>query len=74
MQQVGIDTMEIIREDLIKYQEEFTNLNKKFCAPIPLEQIRIYDILAWSTQKWDIQGNTTAPYGKVTTSINLKNV
>ena len=72
--QTGVDTMEIIREDLIKYQEEFTDLNKKFCTPIPLEKIRIYDILAWSTEKWDVQGNNTAPYGKATTSLASKNM
>lgn len=71
---IGIDAMEIVREDLIKYQEEFKNLNNKFSTPTPLEQIRIYDILAWSTEKWDNQGNTAAPYGKVTTSLNPKKI
>ena len=65
--QIGVDTMEIIREDLIEYHEEFDNLSEIFYEPIPLEKIRIYDILAWSTEKWDIQGNTMAPYGKATT-------
>lgn len=72
--QIGVDAMEIIRGDLIQYQDEFVNLNKKFSSSIPLEKIRIYDILAWSTEKWDIQGNTTAPYGKVTTSLIKRNL
>ncbi len=72
--QIGINAMEIIREDLIQYQEDFIRLSEKFSESKPLEQIRIYDILAWSTEKWDNQGNTNAPYGKVTTSLIRRNM
>ena len=37
--------------------------------PIPLTVVRLFDILCWSTYKWDIQRKTTAPRGKATKSL-----
>ncbi len=62
---IGLEAMEVIQNDLLKYRLEFQSLREKLNdLPIPLEDVRIYDILAWSTEKWDVRGNVNTPFRK----------
>ncbi|NQS88674.1 hypothetical protein HQ584_02645 [Patescibacteria group bacterium] len=68
--ETGIKATEIIREDIRENWEDFITLQEKLSdLPILLEKVRLYDILVWSTEKWDIRGNLTAPYRKPKTPV-----
>lgn len=61
---LGIEAMDIIRKDLIANREEFQELGRRLAdLPIQLETVRLYDILAWTHEKWERLGLTSAPYG-----------
>lgn len=63
--EIAIKAMEIVREDIRENREVFIILQEKLSnLPIPLERVRLFDILVWSTEKWDVRGDLTAPYGK----------
>ena len=63
--EIGVKTIDVIRKDIQTNLEAFTQLQKNLSdLPIPLSIVRLYDILVWSTEKWDIRGDLTAPYGK----------
>lgn len=57
--------------DLIKSQIiGFTDLQMKLGnLPIPLTTVRLFDILCWTTYKWDILGRTDAPKGVASKSL-----
>ena len=60
------NTREIIKTQLI----EFTDLQRKISdLPINLTIVRLFDILCWSTHKWDILRITTAPRGRASKSL-----
>ena len=67
---LGVQAIEIVRMDLINNREEFAILQRKLHdLPIPLEKVRLYDILCWTTEKWDIREELNAPYGKPSRSL-----
>jgi hypothetical protein len=67
---IGVRAIDVIREDMRGNSEAFTELQKRVSdLPIPLEKVRLYDILVWSTEKWDRRGDLSAPYGKPHESI-----
>jgi hypothetical protein len=62
---IGIRTIDVIRTDIKNNWDNFIRLRELLSdLPIPLEIVRMYDILVWTTQKWDIRGDLTGPYGK----------
>lgn len=66
----GIKACDIIRLDLINNRETFEALQKSLSDfSIPLENVRLYDILCWSTEKWDIREELDAPQGKPRESV-----
>jgi hypothetical protein len=57
---------ERVRQDLRNNKATFDILeNGLRDLPNTLERVRMYDILCWSIEKWDIRGETSAPYGIV---------
>ncbi|MFC1803396.1 DUF6308 family protein [Thermoproteota archaeon] len=67
---LAMNTLEISR-GLIKSQIlEFTKLQTIISdLPIPLTIARLFDILCWSTYKWDILKKTSAPKGTASKSL-----
>lgn len=71
--QYGMKAVEIARMDLRKNKEEFKKLQKELAdLPIPLTRVRLYDILCWTIEKWDIRRKLEAPYGKPQKSVKYK--
>jgi len=61
---IGMQAIDDIRKDLQNNSAAFTLLQSKLTdLPIPLTTVRLYDILIWSTEKWDNRGILKAPYG-----------
>jgi hypothetical protein len=61
---VGLQALEKAREIMTVQKAEFEKLvDQTYDLPIPLTAVRIFDILCWTTEKWDIQGILHAPYG-----------
>lgn len=62
--EIGVKTIDVIRKDIRRNLEAFTRLQERLSdLPIPLNIVRLYDILVWSTEKWDIRGDLKAPFG-----------
>ena len=63
-------SLDLSRELIQSQINEFIQLqNNVNGLSIPLTIVRLFDILCWSTYKWDIQRKTTAPRGKATKSL-----
>lgn len=63
----GLDlSRELIRDQVAAFTELQMKLGD---LPIPLTEVRLFDILCWSAYKWDILGRTTAPNGKASKSL-----
>ena len=70
--EIASNAFEIVRADIKENQAGFITLRENLAdLPIPLETVRLYDILVWSTEKWDVRGNSTALYGEPTTNKRL---
>lgn len=66
----GMQAFEVARRDLSENRQAFNTLqNNLRDLPIPLENVRLYDILCWTTEKWDIRGETNAPFGTAHRSL-----
>lgn len=73
--QYGIKAIELARKDLRKNTAEFKKLQEELLdLPIPLTKVRLYDILCWTIEKWDIRKNLEAPHGKPTKSVKSKEI
>ncbi len=67
---VGLRCMEIARKTIRKNITGFETLQKSIKdLPEYLSIVRLFDILCWTTAKWDLQGITTAPHGKAERSL-----
>lgn len=54
---LGVQTLEIARKDIIQNLTKFKQLKQALHdLPIPLTTVRMYDILCWTTWKWDVLG------------------
>jgi len=63
---LGLAAIEIIRQDLMANRRAFRRLESALSdLPIPLPRVRLYDILAWSTEKWNVGGDLRVPWGMV---------
>jgi len=68
--EVGLNALEISRNRLLQNHDAFCVLQQRlFDLPIPLTTARLFDILCWTTEKWDIRHITTAPYGSARKSL-----
>lgn len=60
----GLKALEKTRKIIKRQNVEFEKLVKQTRdLPIPLTPVRLFDILCWTTEKWDIRGKLNAPYG-----------
>ncbi len=67
---LAIKNLDISRELIQTQIIEFTELQQSLGdLPISLTMVRLFDILCWSTHKWDILRRTTAPRGRATKSL-----
>jgi hypothetical protein len=62
--ELGIEALEVTRTLLVSQKASFVDLTEHLKdLPITLTPVRIFDILCWSTEKWDILEELKAPYG-----------
>ena len=67
---LALQSLDSSRELIQSQINEFIQVqNSLIDLPIRLTIVRLFDILCWSTFKWDIQRKTTAPRGKATKSL-----
>ncbi len=60
---LGVEAIDIIRTDLLSNKEAFQSLSMNLGdLPICLEIVRLYDILAWTHEKWNRLGIKSTPY------------
>jgi hypothetical protein len=61
---VACDAIDVIRANLAANREAFSVLQRSLSdLPIQFEKVRLYDILVWSTEKWDVREDSRAIYG-----------
>jgi hypothetical protein len=62
--EIGLSALESARKIMIRQEDAFTGLvDQTRDLPIRLTAVRIFDILCWSTEKWDNRRSLNAPYG-----------
>lgn len=67
---VGLNALEVSRNIILQNNDSFSRLQQRLIdLPIPLTTTRLFDILCWTTEKWDIRGIRTAPYGIASKSL-----
>lgn len=68
--EIGLSALEISRNIILRNHDGFSRLQQQLTdLPIPLTITRLFDILCWTTEKWDIRGDITAPYGRAEKSL-----
>lgn len=61
---IGLKALDKAREIITNQKFEFEELAEQTSdLPIALTPVRMFDILCWTTEKWDIRRNLNAPYG-----------
>ena len=67
---LALQSLEASRELIMSQIEEFTELQTSIQdLPIPLTIARLFDILCWTTYKWDIMRRRNAPNGTASKSL-----
>ena len=67
---LGLNALDKMRNIIIDNLDEFVALKNSLSdLHIPLTITRLFDILCWSTEKWDIQGRLRAPKGIPSASL-----
>ena len=67
---LALKTLDVSREIIRTQLDEFTKLQTNMSdLPISLTIVRLFDILCWSTYKWDILKKTTTPKGRASKSL-----
>lgn len=67
---IGLRALEEAQRIMMKQKPEFERLSEQTTSlPIPLTPVRIFDILCWTAEKWDIRGKLNAPYGVPSKSL-----
>lgn len=67
---IGVECTDVVRQDIRRNAETFAKLQARLSdLTIPLTKVRLYDILAWSTEKWDVRGDLAALYGTPKASV-----
>ncbi len=71
----GLRGLELARRIITKNKKSFEELQRQVRdLPIPLSIVRLFDILCWTTAKWDLQGVITAPLGVKEAKYSLLNL
>ena len=67
---IGLNALDQVRNLIRTQRTAFEQLVKKTSnLPIPLTTVRLFDILCWTAEKWDIRGANKAPYGTPSKSL-----
>lgn len=67
----GMQALEAARRDLVQNARAFDELSESLRdLSIPLEKVRLYDILCWTTEKWNVRRELSAPYGTPKRSLS----
>ena len=67
---IGLKALDKAREIITSQKSEFEKLVEQTKdLPIALTPVRMFDILCWTAEKWDIRGNLNAPYGAPSKSL-----
>ena len=67
---IGLKTLDRVREIMTNQRVAFERLVEQTQdLPIQLTPLRMFDILCWTTEKWDIRGIHKAPYGVPSKSL-----
>jgi len=62
--EIGLQALEHVRDIMRKQKTAFEELIERTNdIPIALTSVRMFDILCWTTEKWDIRKKLSAPYG-----------
>jgi hypothetical protein len=68
--ETGLNALESTREIMLRQEDAFKELvNRTRDLPIRLTAVRIFDILCWTTEKWDLRRRLKAPYGTAHKSL-----
>lgn len=71
--EMGVIFTEKIWKNINENKEVLENLSLRLSdLPIPLTLIRLYDILIWTTEKWDKRKMFSAPYGSPSSIVITK--
>lgn len=69
--QIGMASLEAARTDIVSNRTAFLELQALLSdLPTPLTTVRLYDILCWTQEKWVNRGNTSAPHGTASRSLD----
>ena len=72
---IGMRCMELTRRIIQRNEAGFVSLQQSLSdLPFPLSIVRLFDILCWTTTKWDLRGITSAPKGAKKASRSLLNL
>jgi len=67
---IGLKALDKAREIITTQKYEFEKLVEQTSdLPIALTPVRMFDILCWTAEKWDIRRNLSAPYGVPSKSL-----
>lgn len=71
--QIGMRCIDTVRSDLSRNRDGFAELQGRLAdLPTPLTNVRIYDILCWTQEKWVNRGDRAGPYGVAGKSLNQR--
>jgi hypothetical protein len=70
---IGLDCLDIARRDLLRNRDAFAQLQQEIAdLPVPLTDVRVYDILCWTQEKWVNRGDLAGPFGRAGRSLSQK--
>jgi len=71
--QICLGCMDTARSDLARNREAFSELQAKLVdLPTPLTNVRVYDILCWTQEKWVNRGDRAGPHGVAGRSLDQR--
>jgi hypothetical protein len=67
---IGLQALDRVRKIIARQKVAFEKLVEQTSdLPIQLTPVRMFDILCWTAEKWDIRGKHSAPYGTPSKSL-----
>jgi len=70
---IGIKALDTSRNDILNNFDILSEIQQNIKdLPILMKNVRLYDILCWTEEKWVIRENHNAPFGTVSKSITTK--
>lgn len=67
---IGLQALDRVREIIAQQRDAFEKLVRQTSdLSVQLTPVRMFDILCWTAEKWDIRGKHSAPYGTPSKSL-----